>query len=44
MIGRGLRGEGMGGKGECVVIDIHDNIERHGEVEKVYNCFRDFWE
>ncbi len=44
MIGRGLRGPKVGGNERCKVIDIKDNFEKYGDVEEVYDCFRDFWE
>ncbi len=43
MIGRGLRGEAVGGNKYCRVIDINDNFERYGDLEKVYSHFSEFW-
>ena len=43
MIGRGLRGEAVGGNKYCRVIDINDNFERYGNLEKIYSHFSEFW-
>lgn len=43
MIGRGMRGPKVGGRKECTVIDIKDNIEGFGEEEKVYQYFSQYW-
>jgi DNA repair protein RadD len=43
MIGRGLRGPSVGGNKKCKVIDINDNFENYGDIEKVYSSFSGFW-
>jgi len=44
MIGRGLRGPKVGGKAECLVIDVIDNIEGFGTDAEIYNYFADYWD
>jgi len=44
MVGRGLRGPLMGGTEHCDLIDIKDNYENFGDVDKVYEYFSDYWE
>ena len=39
MIGRGLRGPKVGGKSECLVIDVVDNIQGFGSDAEIYNYF-----
>jgi len=43
MIGRGLRGEAVGGNKKCRVIDISDNFDKYGNLEEVYLIFSEFW-
>jgi hypothetical protein len=43
MIGRGLRGEKVGGSQSFKLIDVKDNIESFGEMAKVYTHFREYW-
>lgn len=43
MIGRGLRGALVGGTEECNLIDIKDNFENFGDVDKVYSHFERYW-
>jgi len=43
MIGRGLRGPKVGGKEECVVVDVMDNVEGFGSEAEVYDYFKDYW-
>jgi hypothetical protein len=38
MIGRGLRGPKNGGKPECLIVNVEDNVQQYGE--KL--AFRDF--
>ena len=44
MIGRGLRGPRVGGKAECNVLDVVDNIAGFGTEAEVYSYFSDYWE
>jgi DNA repair protein RadD len=44
MIGRGLRGSLVGGSEKCILIDIKDNFENFGQVDKVYSFFEEYWE
>ena len=44
MVGRGLRGPKMGGRGHCRLVDVKDNFTRFGGVEAVYDVFRDYWD
>ena len=43
MIGRGIRGPLMGGTENCRLIDIRDNFENYGNVDDVYNYFKQEW-
>jgi len=43
MLGRGLRGPKVGGNKECTIIDIVDNLKKHGDQRRVYNYFSEFW-
>lgn len=43
MIGRGIRGEVVGGTAECRLIDIRDNFINYGDVNSVYQYFKDDW-
>ncbi len=43
MIGRGLRGEKMGGNAECKLIDLHDNIEQFTNESESFIHFDSYW-
>jgi DNA repair protein RadD len=43
MIGRGMRGPKVGGRKECTIIDIKDNIEGFGGEAEVYQYFSQYW-
>jgi len=43
MIGRGLRGEKVGGNKKCRVIDIKDNHQDFGYIEDIYDFFAGYW-
>jgi len=43
MIGRGLRGEGVGGTKECVVVDVIDNIKNMPDMSSAYSYFDSFY-
>ena len=43
MIGRGLRGPKVGGKEECIVVDVVDNIHGFGSEAEIYDYFKDYW-
>ncbi len=43
MIGRGIRGNMVGGTEECRLIDIRDNFLNYGDVDSVYQYFKDDW-
>jgi len=43
MIGRGLRGEKVGGSKDVTVIDVQDNVDRFGTVGSVYQHFNQYW-
>lgn len=42
MLGRGLRGPQMGGKPECLLIDIKDNLAKYNE-NMAFSHFDDYW-
>lgn len=42
MLGRGLRGPQMGGKEECLLIDIKDNLEQFNE-NMAFSHFNNYW-
>ncbi|MBD0741632.1 hypothetical protein BG418_09055 [Streptomyces sp. CBMA152] len=42
MIGRGLRGEANGGKKECLIVNVADNIDKYGE-ELAFRRFEYLW-
>ncbi|MFC4470909.1 DEAD/DEAH box helicase [Streptomyces xiangluensis] len=42
MIGRGLRGEANGGKDECLIVNVADNIDKYGE-ELAFRRFEYLW-
>ena len=42
MLGRGLRGPQMGGKPECLLIDIKDNLEQYNE-NMAFSHFDNYW-
>lgn len=39
MVGRGLRGEAMGGTNQCILIDIKDNLNNLPDTEKSFQYF-----
>ena len=43
MIGRGLRGELMGGTDECYLIDVKDNIINMPDADQAFVYFDDFY-
>jgi len=43
MIGRGLRGEKVGGTKECRLINVRDNFQNFGDIDEVYNYFENNW-
>lgn len=43
MIGRGMRGPKVGGREECRIIDIVDNIDGFGAEEDIYQHFSSYW-
>ncbi len=43
MIGRGLRGELMGGTDECYLIDVKDNINNMPDADQAFVYFDDFY-
>lgn len=42
MLGRGLRGPQMGGKEECILIDVKDNLKQFNE-NMAFSHFNDYW-
>src|SRR5262249_49602146 len=44
MVGRGLRGERVGGSVGFRLIDVRDNIQAFGELEDVYSHFSPYWQ
>ena len=42
MLGRGLRGPQMGGKAECLLVDIKDNLEQYDE-NMAFSHFNNYW-
>jgi len=44
MVGRGLRGPAIGGKSECMLIEVRDEIEECKQPDNVYEYFNDYWE
>ena len=42
MLGRGLRGPQMGGKEQCLLIDIKDNLEQFNE-NMAFSHFNNYW-
>jgi len=43
MIGRGLRGERVGGTENCRLINVKDNFLNYGDIDSVYNYFEKDW-
>jgi len=43
MIGRGLRGPKVGGKEQCMVVEVVDNVKGFGADSEVYDYFKDYW-
>jgi len=44
MIGRGLRGPKVGGREECLLIDVKDNFIGYGDQQIMYDFFDGYWE
>ncbi|MDB2377065.1 helicase-related protein, partial [Luminiphilus sp.] len=44
MIGRGLRGEGVGGTSQCEIIEVLDNFTGQGDEDFLYTQFQDYWQ
>lgn len=44
MVGRGLRGPAIGGKSNCKLIDVIDNIETYKSPDNVYDYFEQYWD
>lgn len=43
MLGRGLRGEKMGGNNECILIDVIDNLNKFNDENFAFNYFSVYW-
>ncbi len=43
MIGRGLRGEAIGGKSKCTIVNVKDNIRNLPSVDMMYQIFDEYW-
>lgn len=43
MIGRGLRGEALGGTSKCTIINVKDNIVGLPKENIIYDYFEDYW-
>src|SRR5207249_10457053 len=43
MVGRGLRGERVGGEATFRLVDVRDNLENFGELGDVYAHFSSYW-
>ena len=43
MIGRGLRGPQMGGKEECLLVDVKDNLKQYN-ANMAFSHFNNYWE
>jgi len=43
MVGRGLRGPAIGGKKECLVVNVRDNFNNFPSIDNIYNVFEDYW-
>jgi len=43
MIGRGLRGPAIGGKENCLIVNVKDNFINLPSIEKMYKVFGDYW-
>jgi DNA repair protein RadD len=43
MIGRGLRGEAMGGTKECLLVDVVDNIENMPPAQEAFTFFDNYY-
>jgi superfamily II DNA or RNA helicase len=43
MIGRGLRGPAIGGKENCLIVNVKDNFINLPSIEKMYKVFEDYW-
>jgi DNA repair protein RadD len=43
MIGRGLRGPAIGGKENCLIVNVKDNFINLPSIDKMYRVFEDYW-
>jgi DNA repair protein RadD len=43
MIGRGLRGPAIGGKENCLIVNVKDNFINLPSIDKMYKVFEDYW-
>lgn len=43
MIGRGLRGPAIGGKKECLIVNVRDNFINFPSIDNMYDVFEDYW-
>jgi superfamily II DNA or RNA helicase len=44
MIGRGLRGEAVGGGGAFRLVDVRDNLRAFGSLDQLYAHFSGYWD
>lgn len=44
MLGRGIRGEKVGGKKTCILLDIVDNLNSLPDEAEAFNYFNSYWE
>ena len=43
MIGRGLRGPAIGGKEECLIVNVRDNFSNLPSIDEMYRIFDVYW-
>ena len=43
MIGRGLRGPAIGGKQECLIVNVRDNFSNLPSIDEMYRIFDVYW-
>lgn len=43
MVGRGLRGPEIGGKANCLVVNVKDNITNLPSIDSMFDVFVDYW-
>jgi superfamily II DNA or RNA helicase len=43
MIGRGLRGPAIGGKSQCRIVNVRDNILNLPSIDAMYSIFDEYW-